>query len=95
MVLGGARLPVPPPELLPGPDALPPAVLQQYVWLMERCWEASPADRPTFAAIAAQLRCGFAGYGGRLQRRRPGSAAAALLDMEASPAGCGSGCAHC
>jgi hypothetical protein len=55
-VLGGARLPVPPPDLLPGPDVLPEGPLQCYVELMQRCWEANPAERPTFAAIAAQLR---------------------------------------
>ncbi|KAI3427342.1 hypothetical protein D9Q98_010259 [Chlorella vulgaris] len=56
LVLGGARLPVPPPDLLPGPDVLPEGPLQCYVELMQRCWEANPAERPTFAAIAAQLR---------------------------------------
>jgi hypothetical protein len=55
MVLAGARLPVPPPELLPG-DALPPSLLAAYTALMQGCWVEAPGERPTFAGIAAALR---------------------------------------
>ena len=55
----GGRLQVPPAHQLPGPDA--PAVaaagrLDAYCALMRDCWAQEPADRPSFAGVAARLR---------------------------------------
>lgn len=43
---------------LPGPDALP--CLPRYLALMQACWAADPATRPTFAQIIPHLRCVYA-----------------------------------
>ncbi|KAL4433872.1 hypothetical protein ABPG75_000313 [Micractinium tetrahymenae] len=52
----GERLSAPPPEQLPGSHRLPPELYQQYLQLMQDCWAADLAARPTFAAIATRLR---------------------------------------
>jgi serine/threonine protein kinase len=48
VVIGGQR-----PSMDPSHTACWPMNLQ---WLMNRCWSASPADRPTFTAIKKVLR---------------------------------------
>ena len=51
----GQRLPIPPPQGLPGPKPDDPAKLNAYIGLMERCWAQNPTDRPDFERIANEL----------------------------------------
>lgn len=52
----GGRLPIPPPDQLPGPDRLPPAAMDAYVALIERCWAQNQYERPDFGEVIAVLR---------------------------------------
>lgn len=73
-IMAGERLPVPEPERLPGPDALPPAQLEALLSVMRRCWLQAPEARPGFQQVAAELRCadragwGYGPVGGLLLR---------------------------
>ena len=55
-VTEGQRLAVPPMYELPGPRSAGWRGLSRYIELMQRCWEHSPADRPTFFEIMANLK---------------------------------------
>lgn len=56
-VLNGGRLELPAPDTpLPGPGPLPPAVMQAYVQLLQRCWAQEKLERPTFQAVVEALR---------------------------------------
>ena len=55
-VVGGGRLPVPPPEELPG-DGGAFSRLPEYLDLMSRCWAQDPGQRPLFPEVIADLRC--------------------------------------
>lgn len=55
--MSGERLPIPPMERLPGPDAQGFAGLPGYLALMQRCWAQEPELRPTFRQIVEELRC--------------------------------------
>ena len=52
-VAGGKRLPIPPPDNL---RAGPLQVYDQYVALIESCWQQDPAQRPSFEAIVRDLQ---------------------------------------
>lgn len=52
----GERLPIPPVESLPGPDAPRFAGLPAYLALMQRCWAQEPERRPGFQQVVAELR---------------------------------------
>lgn len=55
-LLQGDRPAIPPRESLPGPDTATWAGLAPYCALMQACWAADPAARPSFAAVIDQLR---------------------------------------
>jgi len=63
IVLNGGRPEVPPLERLPGPDAPPPAALDQYCRLMRECWNQEAVGRPTFAEVVPRLRALLAAAG--------------------------------
>ena len=54
-VMDGGRLRVPPADQLPG-GAGSSEGLRGYVGLMSACWAQEPGQRPTFAAIIAELK---------------------------------------
>lgn len=81
IVGSGGRLETPSPEALPGPYHLAPETLEAYQQLMRQCWAQEPADRPTFATIAARIRCGG----------RPWRAPGCLLTMAATKCVCPAG----
>ncbi|GAB4815773.1 hypothetical protein N2152v2_002819 [Parachlorella kessleri] len=54
-VMDGGRLKVPPADQLPG-GAGSNEGLEGYVGLMSTCWTQEPRQRPTFAAIIAELK---------------------------------------
>ncbi|KAL4421755.1 hypothetical protein ABPG77_009738 [Micractinium sp. CCAP 211/92] len=56
VVSHGERLPIPPPDQLPGPDKLPPGEFEALVSLIQRCWAQQPEERPTFADVIVDLR---------------------------------------
>lgn len=54
MVIEGRRPPIPEPAQLPGGGEF--EGLARYISLVQRCWEADPADRPTFAQVIPELK---------------------------------------
>ncbi|KAL4431452.1 hypothetical protein ABPG75_006708 [Micractinium tetrahymenae] len=56
IVSHGERLPIPPPDQLPGPDKLPAAEYRALASLIRRCWAQRPEDRPAFADVIVELR---------------------------------------
>lgn len=65
MISAGERLTVPAREAVAGatPD---PELYEAYVALIRRCWAQRPEERPGFAEIIQDLRCGGAGLHGCL-----------------------------
>ena len=55
-VSAGHRLPIPPPEALPGPDSGAWPGLREYVALMNRCWAQEADERPSFEQIMKALQ---------------------------------------
>lgn len=55
-VTQGGRLAIPEREALPGPDSAAFGGLDDYVALIQACWQQNPEERPSFAAIVEVLR---------------------------------------
>ena len=68
LVVGGNRLALPPLEGVPGPDRLPPALLERYAALLQHCWAHTHFDRPSMQGVVEELRC----VGGQEGQREAG-----------------------
>jgi hypothetical protein len=55
-VLRGDRLALPARDALPGEPAAACPGFDRYAVLMQRCWAQQPGERPTFAAVASELK---------------------------------------
>ena len=55
-VMSGQRLSIPPVDHLPGPDNARFTGIEEYVALVQRCWDQDKGARPQFNEICADLR---------------------------------------
>jgi len=55
-IIKGDALPVPSPNVLPGPKATSGTTIDRYIDLLNRCMGKNPSRRPSFVDIGWNLR---------------------------------------